>query len=454
MMLSFLQQVLLFIAIFSVLIAFHEYGHFLAARMFKVKVLRFSLGFGKPILSFRAKSSGTEYAIGAIFLGGYVQMLDGRNQQLDPEESRHAFNHQALYKKLIIIVAGPVFNLVLAAVLFSLVFMFGVRDIVPVVLEPAPHTSAAEAGFKDRDIITAVFDSEVASWSELKNELLINIMNKQQLQFRVQTAGGQSVHRTLQVPADILKKEGDILNNLGLVMWQPAAVIGSVNHNSPASRAGLEVGDTILKINAQTIRYFAEIPKIIKKQQNQPMRIEYDRQGSIYTASLEPSWIESASGEKFYGIGIGQQRYTKNPYSAYLTVVSFSFFQSVARGLKKTKDLSLMTFKLVGKLVVGKANLKNLSGPISIAQYAADYAAVGWVYLLEFMAIISVSLGVLNLLPIPVLDGGNFVIHVLEGIKRSPFAENTLLKVQLIGMLALMMIMSLAFYNDIIRNLG
>lgn len=455
-MIDFLQHALLFVVVLSVLVAFHEYGHFIVARVCGVKVLRFSIGFGKPLLKYQRHADGTEFAIAGIPLGGYVKMLDGREMTLAENDKPYAFDCQPTWKKIAIVAAGPVFNLILAVVFFSTVFMLGVQGVKPVLLLPLPDTPAYQSGITDKDEVWAVDGVPVDSWSSFSTELVTAALDKKSVSLLIKKASGEESRVVLDIPNNVFEHAGSPLEQLGLSPWAPMMTIGHVTTQSPAEKAGLRAGDVITKINQTPVRQFNDLVSAIKTYSNQPLRMEFMRGGLAQTVTVIPRQLVSEQGVSFFGIGVSPKRYTKdnNPYLPYLKTIQRPFFSAFQGGIESAWNHTILTFRFIGKLLIGQASVKNLSGPVSIAQFASQSASIGWVYLLEFMAVISVSLGVLNLLPIPVLDGGHIVIHLIEGIKKSPIPEQVLGVTQLAGLVILVGIMSLAFYNDIIRVLG
>lgn len=454
-MLDILQKAAAFVFVLGVLIAFHEFGHFWVARKLGVKVLRFSVGFGKPLLRYQANADSPEYVLAALPLGGYVKMLDEREGEVKAEELPFAFNRQNVWKRIAIVAAGPVFNLALAVVFFACVFMVGIPSLKPVVAKPAEQTAAFKAGLQDKDIVTAVNGKSVGSWSALRLAMVAEAVDGGALKLTIQSADNDT--RTLNLnlgEESLLKEEGDALKRVGLSIWQPAfpAVLGAISKDMPAQRAGLQAGDHIITFDGVNVSDWAHLVELIRARPAKKVLLHYrpENETLLETVELTLAAVETEGSEVVGRLGAGPQ-VEGDPYEDYRTVTQYGFVDAIIAGADKTWNMSVLTVKVMFKLITGQASLKNISGPLSIAQYAGETAEVGLIFLIDFMAVISVSLGVLNLLPIPILDGGHLLFYVAELVKGSAVSERAMLIGQQLGIILLGLMMCVAFYNDLTR---
>jgi len=447
-----LHSLFYFIVAIGLLVAIHEFGHFWVARKTGVKVLRFSIGFGKVIWKYQKDSSTTEYVLSAIPLGGYVKMVDEREGDVAPEDLPHAFSRKPLWARSAIVAAGPIFNLVLAVLLYWLVFMIGETGMRPVVGTVEPTTLAAQAGFVEGEEIVSVNGIKTQTWRETMETLFTSAMDAEEgLPIQVKSQDGILLTHTLIIPLAISQEPELLFKELGLQAWQPTipAVVGKVIANSVAEQAGLKTGDHILSADGNEFKDWLEWVVYVQAHPGQAMSVLVERDGLVVALTLAP---ESAiENEKIIGkIGVGVQ-VPEGLLDSLMIEYSLSPVDALAAAVKRTWYYSGATLKMMGYMFVGKASVDNLSGPISIAQYAGKSAEMGLVSFLKFLAIVSVSLGVLNLLPIPVLDGGHLLMFAVEAIKGSPVAENIQLVFQQIGMAALLGLMILAVFLDIGR---
>jgi regulator of sigma E protease len=454
-MLDLLQKAAAFVFVLGVLIAFHEFGHFWVARKLGVKVLRFSVGFGKPLLRYQANADSPEYVLAALPLGGYVKMLDEREAEVKPEELHLAFNRQNVWKRIAIVAAGPMFNLVLAIIFFAGVFMVGIPSLKPVVASPAVKTVAFMAGLQDKDIVTAVNGQRVDTWSALRLALVAEAVDGGELQLSI--TGADNDFRELRLDLgkeSLLKEEGDALKRIGLSVWQPAfpAILGTISEGLPAQLAGLRSGDEITSFDGVNVNDWAHLVELIRARPSKKILLNYrsENNTSMKATELTLAKVKAGSGEYIGRLGAGPL-IEGDPYEEYRTVTEYGFLDAVIAGTAKTWNMSVLTLKVMFKLVTGQASLKNISGPLSIAQYAGETAQTGLIYLIHFMAVISVSLGVLNLLPIPILDGGHLLFYVVELVKGSAVSERVMLIGQQLGIVLLGLMMCVAFYNDLTR---
>lgn len=450
-----LVSLLALVVTLGVLIAFHEFGHFWVARRLGVKVLRFSIGFGRPLWKYQGRVDGTEYAVAAIPLGGYVRMLDEREGEVPAEERHRAFNRQPVGTRIGIVVAGPLFNFLFAILAYCLMFMIGVTGMKPLIGEVTPDSIAAQAGFQQEDLIMTVEGEPTPTLNEVMLALLEGSMDEKVIEVRVRNEDGQTVTRYLDLSqAQGLAEDGRLLTNLGLAPWRPSLppVIEQVQSGGSADRAGLQSGDRILAVDGKPMESWQQWASYVRQNPDQTLDVRIEREGRELTVQLVPEAVETDQGI----IGrIGA--YGKIPADLaedLRVVVSYGPFQALTQAVTKTWDMSLLTLRMLGRMIIGKASLENISGPITIAQFAGQSASVGIIPFLSFLALVSVSLGVLNLLPIPVLDGGHLLYYLIELIKGSPLSESAQNLGQRIGIIVLLMLMSLALFNDLVRLFG
>jgi len=451
---NFLHTVVAFVIALGVLIIVHEYGHYLVARLCGVKVLRFSVGFGKPLWRKPLGADRTEWAVAAFPLGGYVKMLDEREGAVAREELPRAFNRQSVWRRFAIVVAGPAANFVLAVAVYWGLFVHGVPGVVPLIAEPAAATPAAHAGFNGGDLLTRIGDEPVATWQDARWALLKSAVQKAVVTIEVRDSHGARVLRKLDLsalaPADL---DGDFLRTLGLGRLQPELPpqVGRVTAGGAAERAGLKAGDEILSINDREMKSIDQAISLIRESPGRTLVFVVRRAGVRQPAiAVIPDAHEEKTGPPVGRINAVLQ---VNPeaYAKLLTRQSYGFLESGAKAVERTWDMSVFTLKMLGKMIVGEVSLKNLSGPLTIADYAGQSAQSGWVAYLMFIALISISLGVLNLLPVPLLDGGHLMYYTVEVFKGSPVSDRAIEIGQHVGMALLFTLMVFALYNDINR---
>ena len=431
----------------GLLVTFHEFGHFWVARRCGVKVLRFSVGFGKVLWS-RHGRDGTEYAISAIPLGGYVKFLDAREAE-DPalvKGEAGEFTSAPLWQRAAITVAGPVFNILFTIVAFWAMFVVGRPDYQPII--GPPQGLAATAGFQTGDRFVAVDGVSVDSWSNAMVGVAQAAMLHQDVSIEVTDAQGQAHARTLplsKLPADAADNEKTVAA-IGLDLRPTAAVAGTVQPGAPAARAGMQVGDRVLRLNDTVIGNFTDFTRAIAEQapKNPHLHLIVQRNGADVPLDLaaEPRLVD---GKTKWVIGIGVLSRSSDAIEHY------GPFKAVPAAFAETWKTTRSTFVMIGGMLTGQASAKNLSSVITIAQVANDSAQQGLAWFLSFLAVISLSLGILNLLPIPILDGGHLLYYLIELVKGSPVSERTLIAGQYVGLALLVTLMSMAFYNDIVR---
>jgi regulator of sigma E protease len=452
---SILFTILSFIVALAILIAVHEFGHFWVARKLGVKVLRFSIGFGRPLWKRRGRIDDTEYVIAAIPLGGYVKMLDEREAPVDAAERARAFNRQSLPVRSAIVVAGPLSNFLFAIFAFWLVLVIGDIGLKPLVGEVTADSRAEQAGFQVGDEILAVADEPTPSWESVIYALLAESLDQQGLPVRVRSESGAERQRWLDTrDLQSLAEEGQVLQNLGLSPSRPVLppVIGQVLPGEAAEQAGLQTGDRVLSVNGNAVKDWSIWVNYVRERPQQTLEVEIERAGKILSLSITPA--SQGEGEQQYGrIGAGVE-VPDGLMEEFRSVVRYGPIDALGHAFYKTWDYSVLLLRMLGKMVIGEVSVKNLGGPISIADSAGKSASYGPVYFIKFLAWVSISLGVLNLLPIPVLDGGHLFFFLVEAVKGGPLSERFVEQGQKIGMLILLIIMSIAFYVDLNRFLG
>ncbi len=455
---SVLSQIFFFLIAIAVLITVHEFGHFWVARRLGVKVLRFSIGFGKPLWKRVGRRDGTEYVIAAVPLGGYVKMLDEREGEVPEQELHRAFNRQSLPVRSAIVLAGPLFNFLFAIFAFWLVFVSGDLGVRPLVGEVKETSLAAQAGFQMDDEILAIGDRTVSSWELVVYTLLSEAGEDGNVNVRVRDEFGSERIRVL--PARELAgktEEGDFLENLGLTPKRPVGppLLGEVVAGKPAALAGLQEGDRIIEYDGEPAADADAFVVYLRQHPGQDIRLLVDRNGAHLDLTLRPA-REEEKGESVGKIGAAVIRDVPEQELAQFRVeVKLGPVDAVGVSVRKTWDMSTFMLQMLGRMAIGKVSIKGvLGGPLTIAQAAERSASYGPVFFLKFLALVSISLGVLNLLPIPVLDGGHLAFFLVEAIKGGPLSEEVLIQGQRIGLVILLLLMGLAFYVDIARQLG
>ncbi|MEY2665894.1 MAG: hypothetical protein RLZZ384_65 [Pseudomonadota bacterium] len=442
---NIIHTVFYFVISIGVLVAVHEFGHFWVARRVGVKVLRFSIGFGHILWRYQKNPNTTEYVLSLIPLGGYVKMVDEREGEVKTADLPMAFNRKPLLARTAVVAAGPVFNLVLAVALFWSVLVIGEMGIKPILGTATPNSIAQEAGFSEGDEIIAVNDEITPTWTQAMSSIMSTALEGDStISVKVKSSDMIERVKTLHFDASQTQNPDALYAKLGLQLLSPALqpIIGNVLENGAAKTAGFKSHDIILRANDTPVSQWQQWVDIIKASPNQALQILIERDGVQSTLVLIPN----AEGK----IGASVQ-VPESLIKSFQIHYSLSPFDAVPAAFNMTYNYSASTIKMMGQMFAGKASLENLSGPISIAQYAGQSADMGLVHFLKFMGLISVSLGVLNLLPIPVLDGGHLFFFAIEGLKGSPVSERVQLFFQKIGIIFLGLLMTTAMFMDVGR---
>lgn len=453
--------ILAFIVAISLLVLIHELGHYWVARRCGVKVLRFSLGFGAVIFSKRFANSDTEWAVSAIPLGGYVKMVDEREDKVAPEDLKYAFNRKPVLQRMAIVAAGPLANFLLAIVLYWALFVYGVPGLKPLLGDVPPGTPAAIAQMQPGETIISINGEAIPSWHELRWKLLDTTLQQGTrggdtkggvVKIEALSASGAPLLHMLDISSLEAKDlDGEFLEKLGLHPYQPVIlpIIGNVVEGSVAQLAGLREGDEILRANGVAMMRWSNVVELIRAHPGQTVSLEIRRAGKVLNVSVVPQAV-TESGRKIGMIGVAPD-VDEQVRRAMFTEVSYTPYDALVRSLRKTWDTSIISLKMLGKMAMGEISMKNISGPITIADYAGQSAEMGVSAYFGFLALISISIGVLNLLPVPLLDGGHLLYYVAELVKGSPVSEQAWEIGQKIGIALLGMLMLLAIYNDINR---
>jgi regulator of sigma E protease len=445
---------LAFIVVLGVLIVVHEFGHYVAARWCGVRILRFSVGFGRALWQRRLGKDGTEWAIGIFPLGGYVKMLDEREGEVAPEERERAFNRQSVGKRSLIVAAGPAANFVLAILLYWAVFMHGSDELLPILGTPPAASPAAIAGVVNGEQVRTIDGQAVATWNDLRWTLLQKAAGQESADLEVINEQREIAIRRLPLQAAGEDGwEGDALDRLGIRFFRPdlPPVIGKVMPGSPGEVAGIRSGDTILAVDGVEVRNWHEFVLQVRGAGERQVRIDLSRNGAAVAVDVVPEAI-SERGKRIGRIGVAV---AENRDGREVRVfVRYGFLAAGGKALAETWDKSVFSLVMLGKMVTGEVSWRNLAGPVTIADYAGQSARLGVDYYLKFMALISISLGVLNLLPIPVLDGGHLLYHMIEVVRRRPLTERAMEIAQQIGFSILFVLMAFAFFNDMNRLLS
>jgi len=447
-----LHTLFFFVIAIGILISFHEFGHFWVARKTGVKVLRFSVGFGKVLWSHQKNPDATEYVLSAIPLGGYVKMVDEREGAVKAEDVQFAFNHQSLWVRTAIVAAGPIFNLMLAIALFWAVLVLGETGMRPILGEVKQGTLAAAAGFVEGEEIISVNDKATKTWTEAMSVLITSAMDGEpNIKVKVKNITDEQNDRIINLTDNDIQDSEKLYDRLGFKPWSPKLkpIIDKVLPDGAALAAGLKNDDLIISADGKAITDWMQWVDYVKKRPDITISVIVDRQGMRLILPITPKSEQSgAETEGKIGASVAMP---EGLMKSMMVEYSLPPLDAIPVAFKTTYDYSIMTLKMMGKMLIGKASVKNLSGPISIAQIAGQSASMGLVYFIKFMALVSVSLGVLNLLPVPVLDGGHLMFFGIEAIKGSPVSEKVQIFFQQIGMALLLLLMVTAMVVDVQR---
>ena len=441
----------IFILTVSIIVTFHEFGHYIAAKLCGVKVLEFSVGFGKRLFGKKFGKDKTDYKVSALPLGGYVRMLDEREGNVIDVEKKRAFNNQSLLKRTFIVFAGPLFNFILAIFFYFLIFSGGYTGFKPEIGVIASGSIAEKIGFEEGDRINSVNLNEVRTWSEVTLQIMKVASDEDDIYFEVKRNG--KFINLKKLGYELINFENkNILENIGIYNFVSKSLeVGYVEDNSPAYEAGIIIGDKFLSINGVEVTNWFEIVNIIKKSPNKELKISILRNDNKEILYVTPAIYNSESG-KIGRLGV-RPLIDQNEVSKNKIQIKHSFYESLKLSVIKTYDFTILTINFISKLVMGEASFKNISGPVGIAGYAADSFNNGYTSFLGLLAMLSISIGILNLLPIPMLDGGHLMYYLVEFIIRRPIPESIQLVFQQLGMTFLIFLSFFALYNDILRIL-
>ncbi|MEO0345033.1 MAG: RIP metalloprotease RseP [Pseudomonadota bacterium] len=436
----------------SLLVAVHEFGHFIVARWCGIKVLRFSIGFGKPIWRYQRDPDDTEYCISVLPLGGYVKMLDEREGNVSARDAGRSFNAQPVWQRIAVLLAGPAFNFIFAIAAYWLILVLGTMVTRPVVGEVAPGSPADVAGLQYGDVIASVGGRSIESWQGGLQVLVDELVDDAQIPLTIDREGEASFDTMLVASAETarLSEPGKLFEGLGFGVWSPRPIIGEVTPDTPAAAAGIQTGDRVLTVDGEAVTTWNQVVQRIRAAGESSLQISLERGDQVVDVSVTPRLVDTEEG-RVARIGaanfVGPDSQPKNLYVEKRLGAVDAFPAAVV----KTGELTMFTLEMFGRMITGSVSTKNISGPINIAEYAGFTLSRGFVDFLDFLALVSVSLGVLNLLPVPMLDGGQIVYQSVEGITGRPLSERLQMLGHQVGLFLLVGVMSLAFYNDIAR---
>lgn len=452
-MIDILQQILAFVVTLSLLVSFHEFGHFWVARKCNVKILRFSIGFGKPLWSTRLGTDQFEFVIAALPLGGYVKMLDERDCKVETADLSRAFNNKPLLQRAVIVLAGPIFNFIFAIIAFWLMFMIGISGVKPIVGSVDAGSVAERAGLYEGVEIIAIDSRETKTWMTVASALTNKVVESEPINMTIRDEWNTTtlILDTQGVSINELAVQ-DVLTILGIRVKKIdlPAIVGDVQFGFPAAKAGVLPQDLIISADDQQITSWQQWVTYVQARPEKNIVLQVKRRDQYLTLNITPQEKVVDKDSVIGFVGVMSQPLQEN--DARLSKESYSVTQALLKSLGKTWDMSKLTLSMLGKMITGQISLKHLSGPISIAQYADNAIQVGIVAFLWFLAIISISLGVLNLLPIPMLDGGHLLYYAIELLKGSPVSEGVEIIGQQVGGVLLLVTMVLVTYNDIMRT--
>jgi len=457
---AILTSIAAFIVAIGVLVTVHEFGHYWVARRLGFKVLRFSIGFGKPLLRRVSRDAdAVEYVLAAIPLGGYVRLLDERDGPVPPADAHRAFNRRPPLARIAVLLAGPVANLVFAIVAYWILLMQGIPGLKPVIGDVAEGSLAAHSDLRPLDEITAVAGKATPTRQAAVLAILEGVVEEGAVPVEVRGERGGTRRLTLRVPDGerrALTEPGTLLEGLGFSFWYPPqpVVVGELTPGFPAERAGLALGDRIVAIDGEPVDDYPDFVERIRGRAGEATRLAVLRGGERREVELVPKAVEE-EGRTIGKIGLGAARGDASLFPQTMrTVERYGPFEAVLAATLETWDKSALTVRFLWRMLTGDVSTKNISGPINIAQYAGLTATEGFTYYLGFLALVSISLAVLNLLPVPVLDGGQVVFQLAEMAKGAPLSMEAQVLGQKVGIAMLVALMGFAFYNDLSRLFG
>ena len=454
---DFLYSIVAFVVALGVLVTVHEFGHFWVARRLGIKVLTFSVGFGRALWSRRFGDDGTEFVIAMIPLGGYVKMLDESEGGVAVHERHRAFNRQPLSTRVAVVVAGPAFNFLFAVVAYWCMYMIGVDGLRPIVAETAPGSVAERAGFQPGDEMQSVQGKKVETWQSAVQAIVAASLDDGRIEVGVVDADRHRRERLIDLGAIVVDDltRGRFFERTGLAPARPVlpAVIGRVEAGRPAQRDGLRPGDRVVRAAGQSAESWSDWVHIVRDRPGETFDVVLDRDGARLTIRLTPDVEQAADGSPYGRIGAAVMEPDDFIDRHYVTV-RHDPWSALVKGFVKTGEISVLTLRMMWKMLLLEVSLENLSGPIGIAEYAGASAQFGLPRFLEFLGLVSVSLGILNLLPIPLLDGGHLLYYAVEFLRGRPVSETSRYVGQRLGIALLVGLMGLALYNDLARLLG
>ena len=452
-----LYSAMAFVVTIGVLVTVHEFGHFWVARRLGIKVLKFSIGFGRALWSRRCGEDGIEYVVAMVPLGGYVKMLDESEGDVAAHERHRAFNRQPLATRVAVVAAGPVFNFLFAILAYWCMYMIGVEGLRPIVAEAAPGSVAEQAGFRADDRIASVQGTKVETWQSVAQSIIAVSLDERRIKVEVVDASDQQRERVIDLGTIVVDDltRGRLFERIGLVPARPTipAVIGRVESGRPAQRDGLRPGDRVVEAAGAAVASWSDWVRIVRERPGETFDIAVERDGARFELRLTPDVEYTADGAPFGRIGAGVDAPERRLERFYVTE-RHDPWSAFTGGIAKTGEVTGLTLRLLWKMLLLEVSVENLSGPIGIAEYAGVSARFGLARFLEFLGIVSVSLGILNLLPIPLLDGGHLFYYAVEFVRGRPVSEEIRFLGQKLGIAFLIGLMGLAFYNDLTRLLG